>query len=346
LKLEGLRMATEKHSWTVEVLASCQQGASAELELTYLVGGASWTPAYEARADEGASAVDLSTWATINQRTGEDWSQVSLVLSTAVPSQNATPPELTKLVVQGYEKPPEKKVLVRRDEAVDHARAQSAPAFGAASTPLAAKSQGLSVQLAIPDRARVPGDDTPVRVFVGKSRLAATFQVFVLPKLFPFAFRVAEVSNQAAWPLLPGQLDAFRATGLVGRYELERVAQGAPFTLTFGVDDSVRVKRTTLEELKRDTGVFNDKKRFSYAYRFELANYGKASLEVSLADHLPVSELDDITVAVSEKTTAGYQLNAPDGIAQWKVSLRPGEKKTVEFAFRVDVPTSYELGGL
>lgn len=348
LKLEGLRVATEKHSWTVEILASCQ-GASAELELTYLVGGASWTPAYEARADEGASAVELSTWATLNQSTGEDWNQVALVLSTAVPSQNATPPELMKLIVQGYEKPPEKKVLVRRDEAVEHARSRSVSdeiAPSGATVPLAPKSQGLSVQLAVPEKARVPGNNTPIRLFVGKSRLAATFQVRALPKLFPFAFRIAEVNNQAAWPLLPGTIDAFRATGLVGRYALERVAQGAPFTITFGVDDSVRVKRTAIEELKRDTGLFNDKKRFTYAYRFELANYGKAALDVSLADHIPVSELNDITVAVSEKTTPGYQLNAPDGIAQWKVSLRPGEKKTVDLAFRVDVPTSYDLGGL
>lgn len=345
LQLEQVQVAARKQAWTVEVLASCPAGKAATLELVYLVGGASWAPVYDARAVESASAIDFSTWATLTQATGEDWAGVDLVLSTAVPSQNATPPELKKLKVLAYEKPPEKKVLVRRDEYVE--RAQSGKdTSAAADATLAVRSQGLSVQLEVPEKAKVPGDGSPVRLFVGKTRMKAAFELRVMPRLYPVAFRVAELTNQAPWPLLPGRVDVFRATGLVGRYPLERVAQGAAFTLTLGLEDSVRVKRTTLEELKRDTGLFNDKKRFSYAYRFEVANYGKAAVEVALAESLPVSELDDIAVTVGEKTTRGYALGKDDGLAKWKVALRPGEKKNVELDFKVDVPSSYETGGL
>lgn len=345
-QLDEVRVEQGKQSWTVEVLASCPAGKTAELALTYLVGGASWTPVYEARAEEAAGAVDFSTWATITQRTGEAWDGVELTLSTAVPSQNATPPQLKVLKVTAYEKGPEKKVLVRRDEYVERAQVgsggESAPGGGQA----VAKSQGLSVQLQVPDKSRVPGDATPVRLFVGKTRMKASFEWRAMPKLMPMAFRVAELTNQAAWPLLPGRVDAFRSTGLVGRYELERVPQGGAFTLTFGVEDAVRVKRTVLEELKRDTGLFNGNKRFTYAYSFEVANYGKANTEVALAEHVPVSELDDIIVAVGEKTTGGYHLDKTDGIVKWKVPLRAGEKKKLELHFRVDVPNSYETGGL
>ncbi|MEW5739708.1 MAG: mucoidy inhibitor MuiA family protein [Myxococcota bacterium] len=345
LQLEQVRVSAQKRSWTVEVLASCPQGRQASLELVYLVGGASWTPVYDARALEGA--VDFSTWATLTQATGEDWNQVDLVLSTAVPSQNATPPELMKLKVSAYERPPEKKVLVRRDEYVERAQSgKDKDTGGEAYTGLAARSQGLSVQLALPEKAKVPGDGSPVRLFVGKTKMKATFELRAMPRLHPVAFRVAELTNQAPWPLLPGRVDAFRATGLVGRYRLDRVAQGAAFTLTFGLEDSVRVKRVTLEELKRDAGLFNNKKRFTYAYRFEVANYGKAPVEVSLAESVPVSELEDISVAVTEKTTPGYALGKDDGIAKWKVPLRPGERKNVELSFKVEVPSSYETGGL
>lgn len=51
-------------------------------------------------------------------------------------------------------------------------------------------------------------------------------------------------------------------------------------------------------------------------------------------------------MAVSEKTTPGYQLNPKDGIAKWKVTLKTGEKKKIDFAFRVDVPSSYDTGEL
>ena len=176
--------------------------------------------------------------------------------------------------------------------------------------------------------------------------IAAAFEGRTMPRVMPVAFRVAELTNQAAWPLLPGRVDAFRSTGLVGRYELERVPQGGAFTLTFGLEDAVRVKRTTQEELKRDTGLFNGNKRFTYAYTFEVANYGRAPVEVTLAETLPVSELNDIIVAVGEKTTAGYRLDPKDGIAKWKGALKAGEKKKVDLTFRVDVPNSYDTGGL
>jgi uncharacterized protein (TIGR02231 family) len=343
-QLSEVQLAQSRQSWTVEVLASCPAGKTAELALTYLVGGASWTPVYEARAEE--AAVDFSTWATIHQATGEDWSQVELTLSTAVPSQNATPPELKVLQVSAYEKAPEKKVLVRREEYVERAQTGSGGESLNQGGQAVARNQGLSVQLVVPEKSQVPGDGAPVRLFVGKTKLKAMFELRTMPKVMPVAFRVAELTNTGGWPLLPGRVDAFRSTGMVGRYELERVPQGGAFTLTFGLEDAVRVKRSIVEELKRDTGLFNGNKRFTYAYAFEVANYGKTAIDVTLAEHLPVSEMNDIVVGVGEKTTAGYQLDPKDGIAKWKVSLKPGEKKKVDFAYRVDVPNSYETGGL
>lgn len=345
-QLDEVRIDQGKQSWTVEVLATCPQGKTAELALTYLVGGASWTPIYEARADESGGAVDFSTWATITQRTGEAWDGVELTLSTAVPSQNATPPDLKVLKLTAYDKGPEKKVLVRREEYVERAQVGSGGPSGNTEGAPVAKSQGLSVQLQVPEKSRVPGDATPVRLFVGKTRMKAAFELRAMPKLMPVAFRVAELTNTAAWPLLAGRVDAFRSTGLVGRYELERVPQGGLFTLTFGVEDSVRVKRTILEELNRDTGLFNGNKRYTYAYSFEVANYGKATVEVAFAEHVPVSEMNDILVAVGEKTSPGYQQDKTDGIVKWKVPLRAGEKKTLQLHFRVDVPNTYDTGGL
>ncbi len=345
-QLEEVRASSQRRSYSVEVLVTCPSGKSATLALSYLVGGASWSPVYEARAAESARTVDFATWATVTQTTGEDWQQVKLTLSTAVPSQNATPPTMNTLRVGATERPPERKVLTRREELVQSASIASAGPSGSGTGGLVAKSQGLSVQLEVPEASRVPGDGAPVRLFVGTSKLTGVFELRATPRLVPVAFRVVELTNTTGWPLLPGRVDAFRVTGLVGRYELERVAQGASFTLTFGIEDSVRLKRTVVEELKKDTGVFNSKKRFTYAYRFELANHGKATLEVSLADQVPVAEVSDLEVALTEKTSPGAALNPATGVVSWKVPLKPQEKKTVDFAFRVDVPSSYDLGGL
>jgi uncharacterized protein (TIGR02231 family) len=329
----------------VEVRLDCPAGTQARIELSYLVGGASWQPAYEARADEQARAVELSTYATVQQGTGEDWKGAKLVLSTAVPDDNATPPELRPLEVSSSERKEERKVLVRREEYQEHApTGASTPTTGES---LRASAQGLSVQLEVPERADVPGDGSEVRLRVARTKLPATFSWRAIPKLYPVVFRVARLTNSAPFPLLPGPVDAFRRTGFLGRQPLERVAQGAPFELTFGLEEGLRVERQVVEEVQRDAGLFGGKRRFRYAYRFELANYRKSPEEVEVAEHIPISELEDVKVELdSKKTTAGYVLDAVDGIATWKLKLAPAEKRTVDLAFSVDVPSSYDSGGL
>src|SRR5262249_38226000 len=154
----------------------------------------------------------------------------------------------------------------------------------------------------------VAGDGTPARLFVGRTRLRAKFALRAVPKLGPFAFRVADLTNAAPYPLLSGPLDAFRKGGLIARYPIQRVAGGAAFHLTFGIDDAVRVKRVVVEEVERDKNFLGLTRRFHYKYRYELANYQAGAQELELSDHIPVSELDDVKVALDDQTSGGYQV--------------------------------------
>ena len=219
-----LALAAARHEYFAEVLVSCAEEKRAQVELTYMVGGAAWSPAYEARADEQHAQVELTTWATVTQATGEPWKGAQLVLSTALPRDNATPPEIAPLKVWAQEQKEKKKVLVARQEETRHAEApaevgsaQTGSEGGGKKGALRAAAQGLSVQLVVPEPADVPGDGSAARVLVGRVPMKAQFAWRTVPKLMPFAFRVADVVNSAPWLLLPGMIDAFRRGGLTGR---------------------------------------------------------------------------------------------------------------------------------
>ncbi|QDF02522.1 mucoidy inhibitor MuiA family protein [Myxococcus xanthus] len=344
-ELEKLRTASEQRERHVEVRLSCPRGTRARVALTYLMGNASWTPSYEARANDSTRTVELTTLATVRQSTGEDWSDAKLVLSTAQPQRDATLPEIQPLYVLAEERPKERQVLVRRDEQPQHANA-GGTATATVSKGLEAVPQGLSVQFAAQARVSIPGDGHAVRIQVAQTRLKAAFHWRTIPKLHPVVFRVARLNNAAAFPLLPGAVDLYRGTGFIGRQTLEHVAQGAPFELTFGVEEGLRVERRVVEELQRPKGLFKDTQRFRYAYQFTLNNLRAHPEEVELSEHFPVSELEDVKVALEPETSAGYTLQSSDGIATWKVKLTPGEKRTLDFAFHVDAPSSYETKGL
>ena len=58
---------------------------------------ATWRPQYRFRAGGENDPVQLEYLAAIEQKSGEDWTEVDMTLSTAQPQLNATPPELLAL---------------------------------------------------------------------------------------------------------------------------------------------------------------------------------------------------------------------------------------------------------
>jgi hypothetical protein len=79
-----------------DLVIDCETAAPGTLtiELSYLVPDASWHPEYTVRYIERDSEIELTYWARIGQATGEDWENVSVVLSTASPHVGAAPPDL------------------------------------------------------------------------------------------------------------------------------------------------------------------------------------------------------------------------------------------------------------
>jgi hypothetical protein len=67
---------------------------AAEVRLNYLVGNAGWSPSYTMRAGADHKQVRVEYNALIHQITGEDWTGVTLTLSTASPTLAAAGPGL------------------------------------------------------------------------------------------------------------------------------------------------------------------------------------------------------------------------------------------------------------
>jgi len=69
------------------------------VRLNYLVGNCGWSPMYVFRAAAGGKEVSVEYNALVQQMTGEDWSGVTLTLSTASPALSAAGPGLAPFYV-------------------------------------------------------------------------------------------------------------------------------------------------------------------------------------------------------------------------------------------------------
>ncbi|MDY3563130.1 DUF4139 domain-containing protein [Gemmata sp. JC673] len=82
------------------VIVVDKKAGAGTVKLNYLVGSASWRPQYKFRATgKDKDAVVAEYQAAIDQRTGEDWTNALITLSTAQPLLNAAPPDLKALAV-------------------------------------------------------------------------------------------------------------------------------------------------------------------------------------------------------------------------------------------------------
>jgi hypothetical protein len=91
-KAEKLGNPRTTSGW--QVTAQLAGNGPATVTLTYLVGASRWTPSWDLQLQPDTNTVNLSLAGLVSQDTGEDWSNASLVLSTAIPSRATKAPRL------------------------------------------------------------------------------------------------------------------------------------------------------------------------------------------------------------------------------------------------------------
>ena len=350
LMLSGSR-GRERYTATVEVEVTAP--GELTLNLTYVVCHASWQPLYDVRLS--GSALEITYLGQVTQRTGEDWVDVPLVLSTARPALAAVLPELEPWYLFLVTPPP----VVRRPVGVPEAAPLSAPcappamieemvAQAAAPAEMEAvtaqvESSGASVTFRLPQKASVPADGEPHKVTVAVARLEPKLDYVCVPKLAEFAFRRATVKN-ADLMLLPGQASLFLDNDFIGSAPIRLTAPGEEFELHLGVDDRIYIKRE-LKAREVDKKFLQDKRRLHYAYETEVRNLRPDKIELEIHDQWPLSRHESVKVKLESAEPSPAEQTELNEVT-WKLSLEPGAKKLVRFDFSVEQPRHASVMGL
>lgn len=346
-----------KESKTVEVAVETVKEGKLTLDLSGVVSNATWEPGYDVRLAQNGTSAELTYRAQVRQQTGEDWNNVPLTLSTARPASGGAPPTLYPWRVAFFRPmPPAMPAPAPRAEArmykkaarpqiaensVDLAMAEE-PAPAAFQTAQAA-AEGTSIAFKIPKPVDIPSDNTRHSTVIALEKLPVSTEYTSVPKLAPVAYLTAELINKAGWPLLPGTVKIFSGNTFVGSADMKQVASGEKFTLPFGSDDQITVKREELKQHK-EAGMFG-KNRMGYRSTVTVTNFRKEPQTVSVKDQLPLAGDSEITVSLEEATLPPTE-KKDDGTLIWKLKLAAGEKKVFSYEIVVEYPKDREVTGL
>ncbi|MGH3247743.1 MAG: mucoidy inhibitor MuiA family protein [Trebonia sp.] len=345
----------------VSVLLDAAAATESEIELTYHVAGASWRPLYDLVLD--GEKLNVSYLAEITQRTGEDWPEVTLVLSTTRQGLRQTLPELSPWYI-GRPQPPRvfHAASARsassasmpapggppREESFDEQEVergvvQSARPEAKVLTAEPGRGESGAVVYTVARPLAVPGDGGPHKTLVATSEADASLDYLTVPVLAPEAYLRATVTNGPLL-LLPGLARIFHGPQFVGETHLDSVAPGEEFEVQLGVDDQIKVER----KLRRRTtskAVLGSTRTIDIAYEITVENHRDRKATVSVRDHIPVSTDGDVKVKPRETTPPPAGLDDL-GELTWTVILPPGESSVVRHRFTVEHPAQATVAGL
>lgn len=317
----------------IELTVDAGAAGPAGLRLSHLTACALWRPAYRAVSD--GDRLTLETDAMVWQRTGEDWSDVRLTLSTARSALATDPPRLgeDRLTLQDRSVAERRTVDVElREEAVTDLG--PVPVVGLPGV----DDGGETRVLRSPAPVSVPADGRAHRVPLSSFTTTAGVEYACAPELSPLVTQVARFDNLSGHVLLAGPVDLVRAGGFIGRGTLDFTAPGAPVELAYGSRDDHRVIRHTEET--RDTAGITQRTVLTRTVRLHLSRFSTPGEHdervIVLRERIPVSEVSAVETRLREEacSPAPDTVDA-DGIARWDIALPPGGRRTVTLVYEV-----------
>lgn len=371
-KLQQIQTPRPLENLTVFVGIEPSGSGEFELELSYVVHQASWMPLYDLRINIASKEINLNYLAEVNQKSGENWTDVKLSLSTAKPGLGTLPPKLDPWYIDlfspsfprsrnlaGPSPEMSQKAAPLHPYAAEIAEEESSEAFfstyrtpaGAVQTAIEAQAvtasvsrEGGVVAFEVGGNNNIPSDGSPHKITVFQENYPCRFEYIAIPRLVSFAYLQAVVTNPATGAtLLPGKANIFRDNTFVGTTQLDNIAPNQEFKLNLGIDEGLKIERHLVER-QVEKKLIGNQRRTSYAYRLSIANLREIPTTLILREQLPVSRNEQIKVRL---TLTNPKIQAGEmGLLEWSIELGPQAQQEVYYQFVVEHPPELMVTGL
>lgn len=339
--------ARDSRSITVS-LAARQTGT---LKLSYQVNGAGWKPGYRALLDSDASTVALERLASVSHKTGEDWSNVKLTLSTGQPRLSPQAPEPrpwllsyrnpaqaqiprpTPLAAAAPKMATDARTLARADVADDY-------------QPPVLETQGtFATEFTVPARVSLPADGREISVTLATLNIPVRQRVRVAPRVDKSAVVTAEAARPAGvW--LPGTIQLFRDGSYVGASYWNTQASDK-FVFSFGRDDLIRVAIDRAGDQSGSTGFLAPQNERKIADVYTVTSFHKIPVDLLLLESSPVSTSDEVKVQAAynpQPTTMAWEQRR--GVVGWETVIDPNQALKFSLDYTIAYPKEGRVTGL
>ncbi len=357
----------------VEVLIETQGEGEVTLELIYLVYGPSWRPYYDLRVNSDSKVMNITYNANICQNTSEDWTDVQLQLSTAQANVSGQQPELSPWHISELIPRPEPMPVAAAAPLPNKMRSKESKRMKqmmksevmaeeeiegmfndlediVMSKPnVTVETKATSVVFNVAGSNNIDSDNIDHKVTILIEEFPASFRYSCVPKLTPYAYLKAEVTNETDYPFLAGPTNIFLDNNFVSNAEMDLIASGEKFWTFLGVDEAMKVEHKFLKRSSKQAGMFTKSNSYTYEYLIEVTNNKKTQEDIVIWDQLPISNHEKIEVKLitPEYKEDSQALKKNEfNYLEWFFKPAAGEKIQVPLKFSVEYPAEMKVAGI
>ena len=363
-KLGELQGLTQLEETSVLVTLVGQRARSATLELTYMLPGATWEPVHELRVHgDKPDSAHVASYAVVSQTSGEDWSKVKMTFSTRSSTESNKIPKLGTLTL-GDSTAADR---IFQERAASFNRAKQAfegqnRLWNKMNAPVALGNQmevydnnfgqmqmvqtkatavfqklnkrGTSAHFQGDGKPTIRADGHPVRIRIGRTNMDASQAIVAAPEQSLNAIQTLRMVNSGNQPLLPGTVGLYHDGAFLGNTDLDFVAEAETFSIFLGVADQLKLSR--MLDRKKSNIERGKTTVMKVAWVVTVENLSDHPVEMDLTERIPISENKDIEVDDIE--VSGDKEPDSKGLLNWKLKLKPKERKTLKISYRLEYP--------
>jgi uncharacterized protein (TIGR02231 family) len=357
---------TSKIDTEKKILLNIFSAAEGETDFifTYMIPDTFWMMKYDFRASKKSDEIEIILYSDIYQKTGEDWENINLSLSTGAPLTSIALPPLNPWYLSTSR--PYKEELgfaAKSKRAYPSQKLEGAAGISdfdeaAESIPeTSVKESGLSFEITFPIKQSIESSEKYQKKYIKsytiKSGKNLKYYYQTIPDSSGKVFLMAKTVNQTELPWLGGEAQVFLENEYIGKVNVPQTPVSKEKELVLGIVSDTSSNKELVKKFEDTSGVFGGKKRIVYSYKITLENNSKETREITMMDHFPVPASEDVKAEIKDLS---YPFLTDDetkksteyaqGIRKFIVTLAPGAKREITYDIVITYDKELIINGL
>ncbi len=187
----------------------------------------------------------------------------------------------------------------------------------------------------------IPSSGQFEMVDIQTREIEADYIYYSSPKARENAYLVAKIPQWEKLKLLDGESNLYFEESFVGKSLIDTSVGSDTLEISLGKDEGIVVNRKRLKEFEKSKFLSN-KKREERKFEITIVNTKSTQTNVNIFDQIPLAASSDYKVIANDLSDG--LLDKETGIIVWKIQLKPGEKRVIEFGYSVECPKHLDIG--